>query len=343
MKKSVNTKTICFDDILLLPQSGSVKSRNDVGLSMSLGVDSRPRSRLLLQTPIIAAPMDTVCEKEMALALYRLGGLGILHRYMSPENVVKQSKWLYDQECKLFGVSVSTAQTQDELYLKTLRLSGARVFCIDTANGHSTMTTEAVRRARNVLGQEAHIMAGNVSTREGYERLIESGADSVRVGIGGGSACTTRIVSGHGAPTLWSVMECEESAEKGGIVADGGIRNTGDMVKAFAAGANAVMVGRLLAGHDESPQITDDEGNLVYRGMASGAAQKDWRGGFKSEEGVAGAIKLEGPVFKTVESIRYGIGSGCSYTGVQRLSELKNAAKYVEVSPLCAAESRPRV
>jgi IMP dehydrogenase len=345
MKPYSKNKALCFDDILLVPQEGRVQSRGDVDVSMTLGVDHRPEATLNLRIPIIAAPMDTVCDDEMIAALDEFGALGVMHRYMPRSEILSKTSRLHDRGLKNIAVSVSTKDVFDKDYIHQLDHAGASVFCIDTANGHSGLTIEATEELRSKVFDTTHIMVGNVSTVEGFHALIEAGADSVRVGIGGGSACSTRIVSGHGAPLLWSIEQCVgvASVKRSAIIADGGIRGTGDMVKAFAAGAGAVMVGSLLAGHDESPRKYDEEGNIIYRGMASGEAQIDWRGSFDSEEGVSGRVPARGPVEKTIKEFRYGIASGCSYTGVLSLRNLHKQARYIEVSDLTVNESRPRI
>lgn len=344
MKRYYSERQLCFDDILLVPQRGSVRSRADVDMTTTLGVEHRPRAHITLTTPIIASPMDTVCDTEMAQAMSALGGLGIIHRYMERHYVISRSKYLFSKGVK-FGVSLSLEDTKEERYIHQLLNSGVSIMCIDTANGHSAHTIDATERLRNLVPPYCHIMVGNVSTKDGLETLLDAGADSVRVGIGGGSACTTRIVSGHGLPTLASIMDCS-SGVKGphtSVIADGGIRNTGDMVKSFAAGASAVMLGNLLAGHTESPRKVDEHGEYVYRGMASGSAQLDWRGRFDSEEGVSGRVPKRGPVEATIRQFRYGIASGCSYSGVLSLRDLTERARYVKVSSLTAHESQPRL
>ena len=345
MKPYSKNRALCFDDILLVPRDGRVESRGDVDLSMTIGCSDRPDAMRNLRIPIIASPMDTVCEREMALALDNQGGMGIVHRYMPKTQIVEDARWLTESGAVNFGFSVSTKEVFDENYIKALLEAGVKTFCIDTANGHSDLTIESTEHLRAFVDDNIHIMAGNVSTAEGFHALLKAGADSVRVGIGGGSACSTRVVSGHGAPLLWSIQNCVgiDMNSHSSVIADGGIRNTGDMVKAFAAGANAVMVGNLLAGHNESPRKYDEEGNIIYRGMASGEAQTDWRGSFDSEEGVSGRVPKRGPVEATLRQFRYGIASGCSYTGVSSLGLLYKYARYIEVSDLTVEESRPRI
>jgi len=339
-----NKTALCFDDILLVPQESDIKSRHSVDLSMSIGTGVR---EINLELPVVAAPMDTVCDVEMCMALSKIGGLGILHRYMPEELLINKTKLLAEGKY-IFGVSVAATNgymnLSEELYK-----SGAKIFLVDTANGHSQYAIRAVESLRAAFGEDIHIMAGNVATAEGFMRLADADADSVRVGIGGGSACTTRLVSGHGVPTLASIMDVEELREMNdstcSIIADGGIRNSGDMVKAFAAGADAVMVGSMLAGTDEAPGeiIIDHNGKeaKVFRGMASSSAQKDSRGSVSVSEGVSTTVSYKGSVSHILNQIRGGLGSGCSYSGVEELSMLSSVAEYVEVTYASLGESRP--
>ena len=343
--RNYNKKALCFDDILLVPQESNVESRHRVDLSMSIGSEER---EIVLGLPIIAAPMDTVCGFNMCVTLSEFGGLGILHRYMSKESLIQKTKTLAGSMHR-FGVSVGATNgymnDAEDLYN-----AGARIILVDIANGHSHYAINAVRNIRNALPQDLHIMAGNVATADGFARLAEAGADSVRVGIGGGSACTTRIVSGHGIPTLASIMDIDDWKEISdeydcSIIADGGIRNSGDMVKSFAAGAEAVMVGSMFAGTDESPGeiLTDINGHevKVFRGMASAAAQKDSQGRISVSEGISTTIPYKGSISHILQQIRGGLGSGCSYSGVESLKDLSQTAEYVEVNFSSLQESRP--
>jgi len=340
MNRYSSNDALCFDDILLVPKDGNVNSRRSVDLSMRIGVGERPDACLVLNVPIIAAPMDTVVNVNVARAVAELGGIAILHRYNSKEDRIADCHSLRGY---LYGVSVSTSEVEDKDFIKSLMREMPYIICLDTANGHSDIANYAVGRLRGIVGNSQHIMAGNVSTRFGFLSLVKSGADSVRVGIGGGSACTTRIVSGHGIPTLASIMDCAvEHDFLGAIVADGGIRNSGDAVKAFAAGASAVMLGNALAGHTESPGFSGG-GHVSFRGMASAGAQKDWRGHFDIAEGAEGHVQYRGDLKDTFKQFRLGIGSGCSYSGRSALSSLSHYAEYVTVSPLSVVESQPRI
>jgi IMP dehydrogenase len=339
-----NKTALCFDDILLVPQESGVESRHSVDLSMTIGFNKR---EIRLDLPIIAAPMDTVCDVDMCMAIAKAGGLGILHRYMPDNILINKTKELSDTR---YGFGVSVAATNGYMNLsEQLYDAGARLFLVDTANGHSEYAVRAVENLRAAFDDDIHIMAGNVATAEGFMRLAEVGADSIRVGIGGGSACTTRLVSGHGVPTLSSIMDVEDLREINGvecsIIADGGIRNSGDMIKAFAAGSDAVMVGSMLAGTDEAPGeiITDHNGKeaKVFRGMASAQAQKDSRGSVSVSEGVSTTVPYKGSVEHILKQIKGGLGSGCSYSGVSELSHLSSIAEYVEVTTASLNESKP--
>jgi IMP dehydrogenase len=311
---------------------------------MVIGSDNRSIS---LSLPVIAAPMDTVCDVEMCIAISRLGGLGIMHRYMSYDEQIRKSEVLSDARFD-FGVAVAS---NNGFLDQAQRLYdvGVRLLLVDTANGHGSYAVDAVKALRDKF-DDVHIMAGNVATAEGFANLANAGADSVRVGIGGGSACTTRMVSGHGVPTMASIMDVDEwrdisNSYNCSIIADGGIRNSGDMVKSFAAGADAVMVGSMLAGTDEAPGdiLTDAGGREVkmFRGMASAAAQSDSTGRISVSEGISTTIPYKGSVNHILTQIRGGLGSGCSYSGSEKLSNLSSVSEYVEVTASSINESRP--
>lgn len=329
---------LCFDDILMVPQYSEVNSRRDINLEMSLS----PGYNLTL--PIIASPMDTVCESDMAIAMANNGGIGIIHRFMPFEKQL-----LEVSKASQGGLAVGAAiGAKGEIENEATRLAsaGASLILVDTANGHSKYAIDAVKIIKNTLLDLVHVMAGNVSTPEGYVRLVEAGADSVRVGIGGGSVCTTRIMSGHGIPTLASVIEITKAQQSlglsAGIIADGGIRSTGDMVKAFAAGADAVMLGSMLAGTDESPGsvLTNDHGMFKeFRGMASKEANegKD----IPIAEGISTVVSYKGSVKNVLNDIRGGLGSGCSYSGVESLKDLYENSMYIKVTELSHKESMP--
>lgn len=343
MKEYGNNVRLCFDDILLVPQHSDIESRSQIDTRTSIG---RGRRSFGMKIPLVAAPMDTVCEWEMALTLRKMGGLGIIHRYNTIEEQAFHARMLnaYNTIAGFaIGATGDYIKRANELFS-----SGARVFLIDTANGHSKYAIDAVTNLRHMFGENVHIMAGNVSTGEGFARLAQAGADSVRVGIGGGSMCTTRIVTGHGMPTLASIMEIVNYHMKfpgTSIIADGGIRNSGDAAKALAAGADAVMVGSMLAGTKESPGNVkmDYDGNEFkeFRGMASREAQYEGRGSVSVVEGIATTIPYKGSAIDVVDEFTGGLRSAMSYSGAKDLKEFKNNAEYITVTHSSLGESKP--
>lgn len=338
-----NSFNPCFDDILLVPQYSDIKSRHEVSLMSSIGQGKRA---IVFQFPVIAAPMDTVCEKDMAHAMRDSGGLGIIHRYMSIEDQALQVKEIMSEDPLAVGIATGA---KDDYINRAWRCvdEGAVLVLVDTANGHSDMAINAVKGLRRAFGNNIHIMAGNVATYDGFKRLQDAGADSIRVGIGGGSVCTTRLVSGHGIPTLASIMDIREKIPYGdgaSIVADGGIRNSGDAVKAFAAGADAVMLGSYLSGTDESPGKLHSEGDRhykIFRGMASAEAQEDFSGKVSVSEGVETTVPYKGSVYKLIKEFKGGLGSGLSYSGAITLEELYENAMFIPVSSASLGESVP--
>jgi IMP dehydrogenase len=280
----------------------------------------------------------------MAAAIADEGGLGIIHRYMgTAERLIEFEKASFLTKGYNLGLAVSSLECFDTEFIDSAIELGCYWFCIDTANGHGESAIRAVKHLRAYY-PGINIMVGNVATSEGFARLSDAGADAVRVGIGGGATCITRIVSGHGVPTLQSIIDCYEYKNKNNIdtliVADGGLRTSGDIVKAFAAGADLVMLGSMLAGTEEAPGALVD-GFKDLRGMASGEAQMDWKGEVSVVEGISTKIKYKGSVRNIFKEIKNGIGSGCSYSGVSNLSELAENSEYTLVSQASLSESKP--
>ena len=327
-------EAICFDDILMVPRHSDIESRKDINLSMSAG-------GIQLDTPIVSAPMDTVCGDKMAISMADHGGLGVIHRYQSLEDQIFMVKNVIDHGCRqVFGSIGINGDMMMET--KSLIQAGVSGICVDVANGHNYRTVNAVKKLSEEF--DTHIMVGNVATAEGFLNLAYAGANSVRVGIGGGSMCTTRVVTGHGLPTLQSIIDVETARMSHkvdcALIADGGIRNSGDMVKAFAAGADFVMIGSMLAGTDEAPgEVVGNK--KVFRGMASKSAQTESRGFVSVVEGAETMIDLKGPVSNVLNNIVGGLRSGCSYSGVVRLSELCFSAEMRRVSSVSVLENIP--
>lgn len=328
-----------FDDVLLVPQYSDIESRKEVDISSWLD------NEIKLSIPIISSPMDTVTGHVMACKISILGGLGILHRYCSPDEQAEWVKYCKDNHGNYVGAAVGSTGDFLERTEKVLN-AGANILCIDVAHGDHISVKNAIRDIRAKFGWRIHIMAGNVATKEAFDHLAHWGADSVRVGVGGGSICSTRIQTGHGVPTFSSILDCSKTTFNAKIIADGGIKSSGDIVKALAAGADYVMLGSMLAGTTESPgDIFEENGKKykAYRGMASKEAQVDWKGTYSSFEGVASKVPYKGHLPNVLDDITRNIRSGLSYSGARDLIELRSKAKFIKQSAAAQIESSPHI
>jgi len=327
-------EVLTYDDVLLVPQYSDIESRREVDIGNEL------HEKIHLKLPIISSPMDTVTESTMALAMNDAGGLGIIHRYNSIEEQVGQVKkikkilggWASE---KSFFLAAAVGMTGNYRERASELISyGAKVICIDVAHGHHILMKKAIQTLKKDYENDIHIMAGNVATLRGFNDLADWGADSIRCNIGGGSICSTRVQTGHGIPGLQTILECSRSDRNAKIIADGGIRFSGDIVKAIAAGADFVMLGSLLAGTDESPGNTIVSKlsikRKVYRGMASKEAQFDWKGEHSSNEGISTTVPYRGRVKDVLKDLRDGIVSGFSYSGARTIKEMQATAKFIK-------------
>lgn len=326
---------ITFDDVLLVPSYNHYESRRAVVTSM------RDRTgKLELELPLMTSNMDTVTEHEMACFIGAHGGIGVLHRFLSIERNVEEFKL---SPPKTF-VSVGTTD-QDLLRAEALRDAGANYFCIDVAHAHGKYVGRMLKKLRDML-PEACIMAGNVATYAGADYLASCGSDMIKVGIGAGSVCTTRIKTGFGVPMLTAIQECVRVDRS--IVADGGIRTPGDIVKALVFGADFVMIGGMLAGTRPTPGevITRADGSKVkvYRGMASREAQED-KGSplpeWKTSEGIAVEVSYREDEEEIIADIIGGVRSGLTYGGSSNIPELQRKLDYVLVSHAGLIENYP--
>jgi len=317
-----------FDDVLLVPQLSNIASRADVDLSTKLG-------KMKLRLPILSSNMDTVTEGRMAVAIGMRGGAGVLHRFA--ETIVVD-KWL--GMCRSAGVPAIASfglAERDKACIHCGGTGGAfTAICIDVAHGDHERVVELIRWIRKYL-PDLDIIAGNVATGAAAARLVAAGANIIKVGVGPGSVCSTRIMTGHGVPQLSAILDVKEFiGDKAQIIADGGIRNSGDIVKALAAGADAVMLGSLLAGTEESPGdivMQDGQAFKAYRGMASYDVQKEKRAGQTPRiEGVSAKVPFKGSVDHTLTVLENGIRSGLSYSGARNLCELRDSAEFVVVT-----------
>lgn len=334
---------LTYNDTLLKPQYSDIRSRSEVDIGNNLGGK-------YFSTPIISAPMDTVTESKMAQTMYDSGGLGIIHRYNTIPEQVKIAKSFLRKKRTTNGAFVGAAVgVTGDYYERAQELIkvGVQVICLDIAHAHHILTKEALFSLKRDF-DNVHFMVGNVASEEAFSDLSNWGADSIKVGIGGGSICSTRIKTGHGVPGLQAVADCSKAKTNSQalLIADGGIKTSGDIVKALAAGADFVMLGSLLAGTDESPgKVYDSENGKVkiYQGMASSEAQMKWKGSVSSREGISTTIPYKGSVKDIVEDLSIGIRSGFSYTGARNIRELWEKSQFMRQTTSGITESATHI
>lgn len=331
---------VTFDDVLLVPGYNGIRSRQAVNTEVQLG-------RHTLAIPVLSSNMDTITGSAMAQSMARLGGIGILHRFQSIDNNV--AEYRRAREAGPVGISVGVSGDSLER-AEALCGAGADIVCVDVAHGHSKMVNQTVRSLRDKYGDTICIIAGNVATYAGADYLAAAGADIIKVGIGPGSVCTTRLKTGFGVPQLSAILDCRKVDRP--LIADGGIRTPGDAVKALAAGAALVMLGGMLAGTDETPgervqrlgQNGEEVHVKIFRGMASREAQEEFMGAmadWKTAEGVALEVRARGPAARVISDLMGGIRSGLTYCGATDIKSLQRKAQFMEISPASFAEGQP--
>ncbi|KRN02914.1 IMP dehydrogenase GMP reductase [Levilactobacillus senmaizukei DSM 21775 = NBRC 103853] len=352
-----------FDDVLLIPAESHVLP-NEVDLSVQLAPN------LKLNVPFLSASMDTVTETKMATAMAHNGGLGVIHKNMSATDQAKMVAEVkaIENDAEKFPVAAVDANnhllvaaavgvTSDTFdRAQALLDAGADAIIIDTAHGHSAGVLRKVAEIRDHF-PAATLIAGNVATGEGTRALFEAGVDVVKVGIGPGSICTTRVVAGVGVPQLTAIYDAAAVARDFGkpIIADGGMKYSGDIVKAIAAGGNAVMFGSMFSGTDEAPgDVIEDGGKKykTYRGMGSlasmshGSADRYFQGGVNEAnklvpEGIEARVEYKGSVNDIIFQMVGGLRSGMGYTGSATIQDLINDAQFVRISNAGLIESHP--
>ncbi len=337
---------LTFDDVLLVPRRSSIRSRQDVSLQ------TRLTRNLNIDLPILAANMDTVCEQEMALAIARLGGVGILHRFM-PVEAQAQMVENVKHENSNFIVGAAIGTDHDAIVRsKALVAAGVDVLVLDIAHGHAEHAIDALKELKNTFS-ETDVIAGNVATQVGAEDLFEAGADAIKVGVGPGGVCTTRLVAGVGVPQLTAILAA--SSVPIPVIADGGITTSGDIAKAIAAGADTVMIGSLFAGTKESPgEVESSPKGLVkrVRGMASfeaiearairtGELVDDEYFEQRAPEGVEGVVPYKGEVSKLITQLVAGLKSGMSYSNARTIPEFWEKAEFIRVTSTGLKENKP--
>ncbi len=338
---------LTFDDVVLIP------ARSDI-LPTQVQTRARLTRAIELDIPIVSAAMDTVTDARLAIALAALGGLGVIHRNLM---IAEQVAEVAAAKAALVrgGAAVGVSGDADER-AAALVAAGVDAIFVDTAHGHSASVIRMVEKLK--ARHRVEVVAGNVATAEGTEELIAAGADGVKVGMGPGAICTTRVVAGAGMPQITAVFDCAEVADRHGIpiCADGGIQQSGDIAKALGAGASTVMLGGLLAGVDESPgeRIETAEGPFkAYRGMGSLGAMEARRsrdrygqgdvGEFSKvgPEGVEGRVRAQGPLAPLVHQLIGGLRAGMGYVGAATIEDLRTHARFVRISGAGLRESHP--
>ena len=329
---------LSYDDVLLVPQRSPVDSRDNVELTTTLA------DGLTLSLPVTTAAMDTVTETEMARAVGGAGGLGVLHRFLPAEEQAAMVRAVADD-----GVPVAAAVGIAEPHTEraaALVEAGVDMLVVDVAHGHMERTLDVTAELASAFPETA-LCAGNVATPDGVADLAEAGADCVKVGVGPGSHCTTREVTGFGVPQFTAVDRCADAASAADVtvIADGGIQSSGDAVKALLAGADAVMMGGYFAGCDESPGETVEIDGQTYkrsRGMSTAAAAEDREDkdvDVVADEGVEAVTEYVGPVNERLDEFAAGIRSGLSYAGAHDLETARENAEFMEVTPTTEARN----
>ena len=359
-EERINSTALTFDDVLLVPVYSEVLPRE-------VSTKARFTRNISLNIPIVSAAMDTVSEKAMAIMLARKGGISVVHKNMSIEAQARQIREVkeypaegdkipcLDAEGRL-RVAAGVGITTDVLDRVTALVeAGVDAIVLDSAHGDSHGVVEALRKIKAVY-PELDTVVGNIATAEAAVRLIEAGADSLKVGIGPGSICTTRIIAGVGVPQISAIYDVAKAAEGSGVpvIADGGLRYSGDIVKALAAGGDSVMIGSMFAGTDEAPgEIFEENGRKFksYRGMGSvdamkaGSRDRYFQDGEDSTkklvpEGVVARVPYKGSVADIIYQLVGGIRSGMGYCGAADIDAL-HSARFVRITANGLVENHP--
>lgn len=344
---------LTFDDVLLLPDASQV-------VPSEVETATRLTEKFALNVPIISSAMDTVTESSMAIAMAAAGGAGIIHRNLAIEEQVA-----HVQKVKAAGALAGAAVgVGDDGFKRAVALMevGVDVLVVDTAHGHHQGVLDAIAKIKKAHSTQ-QLIGGNVATRAGAQALINAGADAVKVGVGPGSICTTRVVAGVGVPQITAIMEAHKATSSAGVplIADGGIQYSGDIVKAIVAGADVVMLGSLFAGCEESPGEWHEENGAKfksYRGMGSLGAMAS-RGATPSyskdrymqddilsedklvPEGIEGRVSYRGTVAQVVHQLAGGLRSGMGYAGARNIAELQKNGRFVQITSAGLRESHP--
>ncbi len=331
-------EALTFDDVLLLPKYSNVlPSNTDISLKLT--------KKIFLKVPFLTSAMDTVTESKMAIAIAREGGMGVIHRNLDIKNQSKEVKKVKNKKL-LVGAAVGT-NIDDLERVRSLTSNGVDLIVIDTAHGHSEKVLRILSKIKKVI-KSVPVCVGNIATGDAAKKLYNSGADIIKVGIGPGSICTTRMVAGIGVPQISAVIEVKKALNKKNIkiISDGGIKFSGDIAKALAAGADAIMMGSIFAGTNESPgRKFTYKGKIYkqYRGMgsigamSSGSANRYFQKNFKDKskfvpEGVEGRVEYKGKVSNIIYQLQGGLRSSMGYIGAKDLKDINRKAKFIKIT-----------
>tara|TARA_B100000767_G_C19737115_1_gene524417 strand:- start:527 stop:1606 length:1080 start_codon:yes stop_codon:yes gene_type:complete len=331
-------EALTFDDVLLVPRySNILPSNTDIKVELFKSIK--------LEVPFLSSAMDTVTESHMAIAMAKAGGLGVIHRNL---DIKKQSQEVLKvKKLKLLvGAAIGTSN-DDIIRAKTLIDSGVNLLVIDTAHGHSEKVLKTLSKIKK-MSSKLNVCVGNIATGEAAKKLYDSGADILKVGIGPGSICTTRMIAGIGVPQITAIMDVKKSLrnKKIKIISDGGIKFSGDIAKALAAGADAIMMGSIFAGTEESPGKKFRLKNKIYksyRGMGSigamseGSSNRYFQKNYKDKskfvpEGVEARVEYKGSVSKIIYQLQGGLRSSMGYIGAKNLNQIHKNAKFIKIT-----------
>jgi len=352
---------LSFDDVLLVPRKSDLSSRSDVDLSTNL------TRKIKINFPLVSSAMYNVTESEMAIAMAKEGGLGIIHRFMTIEEECEHVKRVKECEFEKKGFPLASVDKKGRLLVgasigvkndfikrtEALLNAGCDIITIDVAHGHMEKVIKAIKQIKREF-EDVNLIAGNVATYEAAKDLAEAGADCIKVGIGPGSTCITRIVTGFGVPLFTSLIECSKILKEYDVtlMADGGMRSSGDIVKALAAGASIAMCGFIFSGTDEAPgEIIEVNGKKFkqFNGMFSLHANKKLKS-IENEnlennrvitEGVEAFVPYKGRLSDVFFKIAGGIRHGLSYCGARNIQELQEKAKFIKITQNGLRESYP--
>ncbi len=345
--KILQESCLCYDDVLILPNYSEI-------IPSEAKTDSRFSKNILIEIPIVSSAMDTVTNGSMSAQMAKLGGIGVIHKnYSIEDQVIEVLNAKKDEKLKI--VAATGVGEKEFLRAEALVRAGVDALVIDTAHGHSVGVINQVKKYKASF--EVDIIAGNIATETAARALVEAGVDAVKIGIGPGSICTTRVVAGIGVPQFQALINCAQYLKSVDIpfIADGGIRHSGDIVKALATGASCVMLGSLLAGCEEAASETVIHEGVKYkryRGMGSltamsiGSKDRYGQSGVSEKkklvpEGIEGLIKSKGPLSDFLYQLVGGLRSGMGYVGAENLKELSEKANFIKISSASLKENHP--